>query len=76
MTTASPVTADDVLALEIDQVPLREEQQAIREKLIADTPDTDPEKPESMFRLAEHHAKQLRLYRLRAIAPPRPPRAR
>ncbi|NVB79907.1 MAG: hypothetical protein HOV81_16035 [Kofleriaceae bacterium] len=76
VTPTSPVTAHEALSLELDRVQLREEQEAILEKLIADTPDSDPEKPEYMLRLAEHYARQLRVYRLRAIAPTLPPRAR
>lgn len=70
------VTADDLLEIGEMQQPIREEQEAILVKLIGDTPDNDPEKPEYMFRLAEHYAKQLRLYRLEAIAPTIPARAR
>lgn len=60
------VTADDVLDVEDQAAPLRAEQQAILIQLVADTPDTDPDKPDYLFRLAEQYALQLRHWRLRA----------
>lgn len=70
------VTATDLIEIEGRQQPVRRDQERILEKLIADTPDTDPEKPDYMFRLAEQYAKQLRFYRMKAIAPKMPARAR
>jgi len=63
------LTPDDILRIQDEAQPLRREQEAILEKLIKDTPDDDPDKPDFMFRLAEHYAQQLRHYRLEAIAP-------
>ena len=70
------VTADQLIEIEDIQQPIRRGQEAILEKLVADTPDSDPEKPDYMFRLAEHYAKQLRFYRMKSIAPTMPARAR
>ena len=63
---APVVTADDMMRIEDRTQPIRREQEAILTKLIANTPDSDPDKPEYMFRLAEHYAKQLRFWRLKA----------
>lgn len=64
-TPAKPrVTADDILRVEERTQSMRLEQEEILAKLIADTPDSDPDKPEMMFRLAEHYAKQLRFWKL------------
>ncbi|HEY6038051.1 MAG TPA: hypothetical protein VIV58_27410 [Kofleriaceae bacterium] len=60
------VSADDVLDLEDKAAPLRAEQEAILIQLAADTPDTDSDKPDYLFRLAEQYALQLRHWRLRA----------
>lgn len=72
-TTAPPakpaVTANAIIEAELNTQPIRREQEAILEKLVADAPDDDPDKPDYMFRLAEHYAKQLRFWRLQAIAP-------
>jgi hypothetical protein len=64
--TTPAVSADDILAIEDRQEPLRAEQQAILIQLANDTPDTDPDKPDYLFRLAEQYALQLRHWRLRA----------
>jgi hypothetical protein len=63
---APVVTADDMMLIEERTQPIRREQEVILTKLIADTPDSDADKPEYMFRLAEHYAKQLRFWRLKA----------
>jgi hypothetical protein len=60
------VSADDILAIEDKAEPLRKEQQAILIQLVNDTPDTDPDKPDYLFRLAEQYALQLRHWRLRS----------
>jgi hypothetical protein len=65
--TQKPVTPDDVLAREELVDPLRQEQEAMLIQLIGDTPDSDPDKPEYMFRLAEGYARQLRLWRLKSV---------
>lgn len=65
--TAKPISADAVLVIQDRQQPLRREQERILEKLIVDTPDDDPEKPDYMFRLAEHYAQQLRFWRIKAV---------
>ena len=64
--TTPGVNADDILAIEDKAEPLRAEQQAILIQLVNDTPDTDPDKPDYLFRLAEQYALQLRHWRLRA----------
>lgn len=64
--TTPAVSADDILAIEDKAEPLRAEQQAILIQLVNDTPDTDPDKPDYLFRLAEQYALQLRHWRLRA----------
>jgi hypothetical protein len=63
------VTADAIMRIKERQQPLRREQEDILTKLVIDTPDDDPEKPDYLFRLAEHYAEQLRFWRLKAIAP-------
>jgi len=63
------VTADQVLMIEERVDPIRQEQEAILLGLIRDTPDDDPDKPDYLFRLAEHYASQLRLWRLKAVEP-------
>jgi len=64
--TTPAVHADDILDIEDQAAPLRAEQQAILIQLVDDTPDTDPDKPDYLFRLAEQYALQLRHWRLRA----------
>lgn len=63
------VTSDQVLAGIEQAQPVRRKQEAILLKLIVDTPDTDPDKPDYLFRLAEHYAMQQRFWRLEANAP-------
>lgn len=62
------VSADAILAAEGAATILRQQQEAVLEQLVRDTPDTDPDKPELMFRLAEHYAYQLRLWTLKSTA--------
>ncbi len=66
---ARALTADEILAVASDNEPLRREQEALLIKLVRDTPDDDPDKPDHMFRLAEHYAKELLYWRLKANAP-------
>lgn len=74
---APAVTADDVMRVQDATQTVRVEQEAILAKLVAETPDDDPDKPELMFRLAEHFAQQQRFWRLKSIAPTMPaPRPR
>lgn len=61
------VTADDMLEIEEENQPIRVAQEKVLEGLVRDTPDDDPQKPDLMFRLAEHYARQLRFWRLKAI---------
>ena len=70
------ITADALLAIEARTQPIKRQQETILLRLIRDTPDTDPEKPEYLFRLAEHYARQLRFYRLRSIESTMPRRER
>jgi len=66
-TPAKPsATADQVLAAQLAADPIRTEQEALLFQLVRDTPDTDPDKPDYLFRLAEHYAQQLRTWRLEA----------
>ncbi|HEY1817025.1 MAG TPA: hypothetical protein VGG74_31975 [Kofleriaceae bacterium] len=68
-TPAKPaVTAADVLRGELVVEPVRAEQAALLEKLVRDTPDDDPQKPELAFRLAELYAAAARAWHLEAIA--------
>lgn len=60
-------TADQVLASEIAKEPIRKEQEALLIELVRDTPDTDPDKPDYMFRLAEQYAKELRIWTMRSV---------
>lgn len=73
---ARPLNADEILAIATDNEPIRREQEALLIKLVRDTPDDDPDKPDHMFRLAELYAKELLYWRLKANAPvsPAPPR--
>ena len=73
---ARPLTADEIIQIETDNEPLRNEQEGLLLKLVRESPDTDPDKPDYMFRLAEHYAKELRLWRLKANAPVRVTRPR
>jgi hypothetical protein len=61
------VDADDILAIEEANQPIRREQEKVLEGLVRDTPDDDPQKPDLMFRLAEQYARQLRFWKLKAI---------
>ena len=61
-----PVTADAILAGEIAADGIRVQQEQLLEQLARDTPDTDPEKPDILFRLAEHYSHELLIWRLRA----------
>lgn len=61
------VTPDDVLEHQRLAEPMRREQEAILIGLIADTADSDPDKPDYLFRLAEHYAEQLRYWRLKSV---------
>ena len=61
------LTADDLMEIEGRRIPIRHEQEAILVDLIRDTPDSDPDKPDYMFRLAEQYATQLRYWHLRSI---------
>jgi hypothetical protein len=68
---APALTADEIVRVEDDNEPIRREQEALLQKLVRDTPDDDPEKPDHMFRLAEHYAKELRHWRIKANEPAR-----
>jgi|SRR6516225_2502297 hypothetical protein len=59
-------SADAILAGEERAQPIRKEQELTLQKLACDTPDTDPDKPELLFRLAELFAQQSRFWRLKA----------
>ncbi|MBV8761435.1 MAG: hypothetical protein JO257_29330 [Deltaproteobacteria bacterium] len=56
------VTAETILEQDEDNQPIYVEQEAILEQLVHDTPDTEADKPDLMFRLAEHYAKQWRFF--------------
>ena len=62
-----PVEAGDALVVEEHQDPIRKEQEGLLLQLIRDSPDTDPDKPDYMFRLAEQYAMQQRMWRLKAV---------
>jgi hypothetical protein len=62
-----PVDAGDALVLLEHADPIRKEQEQLLLDLIRDTPDTDPDKPDYMFRLAEQYAMQQRMWRLKAV---------
>src|SRR5262245_18795938 len=63
---AQPITADKALKYEETRMTYSKDQEAILVKLIAATPDNDPDKPDLWFRLAELYARQQRIERLRA----------
>jgi len=63
------VTATNVMEVEQRSVPLRREQEALLVQLVKETPDSDPDKADLMFRLAEHYAKQQRFWRIKALEP-------
>ncbi len=64
---APSVTASQAMAIELAKQPLRAEQERNLIELVAATPDDDPDKPELLFRLAEHYAQQRRFWLLKAI---------
>jgi len=66
---ARPITGDEAMKIEEDTQPIRLEQEAVLAKLVAQTPDSSPDKPDLLFRLAEHYAKQQRFWRLKSLAP-------
>jgi hypothetical protein len=57
----------EILALELEKEPIRQEQEALLIQLVNDTPDTDADKPDYMFRLAEQYARELRLWTVRSV---------
>jgi len=59
-------TAGQILASELAKDPIRAEQEALLIQLVNDTSDSDPDKPDYLFRLAEQYAKQLQIWTLRA----------
>lgn len=61
-----PISSDAALAGLEKAEPTRREQEEILVKLVANTPDDDPDKADLLFRLAEHYAKQMRFWRLEA----------
>jgi len=67
-----PLTATDVMHVQDVTQTYRIDQERLLEKLIAETPDDDLDKPEMMFRLAEHYAQQQRYWRFKAIEPTMP----
>ncbi len=67
-----PLTGDEAMQIEEDTQPIRVEQEAVLAKLVAQTPDDSPDKPDLLFRLAEHYAKQQRFWRLKSLAPAAP----
>jgi len=60
-----PISADAIIAGEIAAVGLRAQQGQLLEQLANETPDTDPEKPDILFRLAEHYSREALIWRLR-----------
>jgi hypothetical protein len=70
------LTAEDHMLVEERAQPLRRGQEAKLLELIEKTPDEDPDKPDLLFRLAEHYAQQLRFWRLKAVGITMPARAR
>jgi hypothetical protein len=58
-------TADAILAGEILGEGVRVQQEHVLQQLADETPDSDPDKPEILFRLAEHYSRQLLYWRLR-----------
>jgi hypothetical protein len=75
-TTRPAISGTDVLRLEDSLGPVRREQEGLLVQLVRDTPDTDPEKPDYLLRLAEHYAYQHRLFRIRAVESALPARSR
>lgn len=58
-------TANQLLEIEETNQSLRAQQADILEQLVRDTPDTDPQKPDIMFQLAEHYAREMRFWRIK-----------
>lgn len=71
-----PATANEVMAIQEQNEPLRREQEVILGQLVNETPDDDPDKPDLLFRLAEHYAKQQRFWRLKSLEPAAPAKPR
>lgn len=66
--TATPARRpEDIMLAEEHAQPIRDEQAAVLEKLVRETPDSDEQKPDLMFRLAEHYASQMHLWYLKSI---------
>ena len=61
---AAPISSDAALAGLEKAEPTRREQEDILVKIVANTPDDDPDKADLLFRLAEHYARQMRFWRL------------
>jgi tetratricopeptide (TPR) repeat protein len=59
-------TPDSIMDSQLAAVPYREEQVQLLKKLIASAPDSDPDKPDYLFRLGELYASQQRVYRLQS----------
>jgi hypothetical protein len=62
-----PATAEQVMAVDLATDVIRQEQEVLLGRLVGDTPDDDPDKPDYLFRLAERYAQQARLFRIEAI---------
>lgn len=75
-TKGRAATAEEVMAIESQNEPLRREQEVILRQLANETPDDDPDKPDLLFRLAEHYAKQQRFWRLQSLKPAVPAKPR
>ena len=75
-TKGRAATADEVMAIAEQNEPLRREQEVILRQLANETPDDDPDKPDLLFRLAEHYAKQQRFWRLKSLEPAVPAKPR
>lgn len=56
------LTAAAILKQVEDNQPIYTEQEAMLEQLVRETPDSEAEKPDLMFRLAEQYAKQWRFW--------------
>jgi hypothetical protein len=62
-----PITSGEAHALEDLETPIRQQQEAVLIELVNATPDDDPDKPEVLFRLAQHYSLQQRFWRLRSV---------
>ena len=60
------IGADQAMAIAEAQEPIKQEQEALLIQLANETPDTDPDKPDYLFRLAEQYAGELRIWRLKS----------